>query len=128
MLHNRKRPYTVFKTQGERNRNRIHYTRLIFSTPFRHSEHMDMPEPWVILIFVELFWSGALSYFAENAWFVSFHINFRAPSVIFPRIYPKICWQLELFSKKAFKSLSYFQNLELFLPKNPWVIFEMSKK
>ena len=27
-----------------------------FNTLYRHFEHMDMPEPWVILVFVELFW------------------------------------------------------------------------
>ena len=97
--------------------------RLIFSTPFRHFEHMDMPEPWVILIFVELFWSKSLSHFAEKAWVVSCHQDFTVPWVNFPIISQKYAGKfsyfpqkLELFSKPwvilAQKSLSYFWNVE----------------
>ena len=81
---------------------------------------MDMPEPWVILIFVELFWSVSLSYFAENAQVVIFHQNLTVPWVIFPLIWQKIWRQIELFPQKAwviFKTSSYFCSkiLKLFL-------------
>ena len=37
---------------------------------------------------------------------------------------PDVCQNFELFTQKG---LSYFQKLELFFLKNPWVIFEMLK-
>ena len=81
---------------------------------------MDMPEPWVILIFVELFWSKSLSHFAEKAWVVSCHQDFTVPWVNFPIISQKYAGKFSYFPPKAwviFKTLSYFGSkiLELFL-------------
>ena len=138
------------------------YPRLFFSTHFRHFEHMDMPEPWVILISVELFWPESLSYFAENAWVIKNPVNWvilvkivefwwrnpfqkyiktRKISIFLKEnviSYNKF-WLIELFSPYfiknmpktwviSLKGLSYFQNFELFCFRNPWVIFESSKK
>ena len=109
---------------------------------------MDMPKPWVILISVELFWPESLSYFEESAlviqkqanwvifghenhenciiheYFVLTHTNFKAPRVIFLVINPKYAESLSY----SLKVLSYFQNLELFCHRNPWVIFATTKK
>ena len=43
-----------------------HYFRLFFSPHFRKIQQIHLPESWVILIFVELFWQKCLSYFGKK--------------------------------------------------------------
>ena len=99
------------------------YSTGFFSNIFRQIEQMDLPESWVILTFLELFcknpwvilaemlelfWLKCMSYFGCK--FKAFGSkNLLKPWVI---------------SQKEF----FFQNLELFSLKNPWVILEMLKK
>ena len=42
------------------------YIRLFFSPYCRQFQQMDLPEPWVISIFVELFSQKCLSYFSQK--------------------------------------------------------------
>ena len=99
-----------------------------------------MPESWVILIFVELFWPKCLSYFAENAW-VIFQQEFwvilvRILEFFWVRTLSKTCKMQkypQINQKFARNSnvLSYIPNhlpkicrpLELF-PPSAWVIFK----
>ena len=82
---------------------------------------MDMPEPWVILISVELFWPESLSYFAENAWVIKNPVNW----VILVKI-------VESWWRNPFQICIKTRKMSIFLKENvisynnflaPWVIF-----
>ena len=96
------------------------HIRLIFSTPFRHFEHMDMPEPWVILVFIELFGQHHWVIWQKMLEFSHLSKDFMFPWVIFPHIFQTFVDIFSYSPKRAwviFKSLSYFswKILELFL-------------
>ena len=115
-----------------------------FSQDFRQIEQMDLPESWVISIFVELFWqkpwvilenSVKWSIFWQKIrYFGKFpteivkivkYWNFElSESLVLPQIKENLPKPWVIF--KIF--LSYFEKLELFCSKNPWVILVSSKK
>ena len=80
-----------------------------------------MPEPWVILISVELFWPESLSYFAENAWVIKNPVNW----VILVKI-------VEFWWRNPFQKCIKTRKMSIFLKENvisynnflaPWFIF-----
>ena len=115
-----------------------------FSQDFRQIEQMDLPESWVISIFVELFWqkpwvilenSVKWSIFWQKMrYFGKFpteivkivkYWNFElSESLVLPKIKENLPKPWVIF--KIF--LSYFEKLELFCSKNPWVILVLPKK
>ena len=72
--------------------------------------------------FIELFWSGSLSYLAEMLDIY----NWPKISWLSKVFFYWFLWNMSTFWEISQKILSCFQKLELFSLRNPWVIFEMS--